>query len=173
MALKSFSPVPPMSINYWGVIWFDRYVLPGCHLKLLAPKKKPCRSPDQKQFSKSFSFDDRRRSRSFTSETSDALSTASVPTTGLSRARAGSYSFHGRTKTGVIVPPKCYVVTSTPKVNHSAMHPAESLPKDVSKSPHSNIPRRWVMISVFSPRENQSVHCGLGRTVISFLVLFE
>ncbi|CAB3981494.1 Hypothetical predicted protein [Paramuricea clavata] len=116
-----------------------RHVLPGSHLKLLAPKKKPCRSPEHEQLSRSFTFDERRRSRSFNSETFDALSTTSVPT-GISRARAGSYSFHGTTKTGYIVTPKRHIVTSTPKFSHNTMHPGKAFPNDLSRTSHINKP---------------------------------
>ena len=111
-------------------VCFERHVLPGSHLKLLAPKKKPCRSPEHQQLNKSFTYSERRRSRSFNSEEINALST------GISRARAGSYSFHGTTKTGYINSPKRHVVTSTPNVSPS---PSEISTKD------SLIPsQRWV-----------------------------
>jgi predicted RNase H-like nuclease len=108
-------------------------------LKLLAPKKKPCRSPKHEQLSRSFTFDERRRSRSFDSEAIDALSTATTAPLGISRTRAGSYSFHGTTKSGYIVAPKRQVVTSTPKDMHNIVgRPAETFPKDLSKVSHGN-----------------------------------
>ena len=123
--------------SYIGVFFNLRHVLPGSHLKLLAPKKKPCRSPEHEQLSRTFTFDERRRSRSFNSEEIDALSTTSVPT-GLSRARAGSYSFHGTTKTGYVVTPKRHV-TSTPKFSPNTTYPNSASPNDLSKSPQFKI----------------------------------
>ncbi|XP_028416628.1 uncharacterized protein LOC114540700 isoform X2 [Dendronephthya gigantea] len=109
-----------------------RHVHPGSHLKLLAPKKKPCRSPDHGKLNSSFTYDERRRSRSFNSSEIDALSKA-ITQKGISRTRAGSYSFHGTTKSGYIATPKRHIVSSTPKDKHTSVVPAKNFPNDVSR----------------------------------------